>query len=167
MTRLNHNALTGFLGLCRDRAQCPTLQYRCNLQVTMDLFLKCVLQAINTKFHIFKYTSWRTCQPMLWPLELEMSSFHHYLPPFILLLMAIIIVIPGQNGCTQWKILHTVLSRIYTLSSVKFIGLKLRLRKKMTNIRYAHGHHHNLVPGQNGCSQFLTGQSVISIPDQW
>ena len=31
-----------------------------------------------------------------------------------------------------------------------------------------HGHHHNdVAPGQNGCSQFLTGLSVISIPDQW
>ena len=34
-------------------------------------------------------------------------------------------------------LLYTVLSRIYALSSVKFFGLKLRLCKKRTNIRYA------------------------------
>ena len=34
--------------------------------------------------------------------------------------------------------MHTFLSRIYALSSVKFVGLKSRLCKIMTNIRYVH-----------------------------
>ena len=35
-------------------------------------------------------------------------------------------------------IVHTFLSRIYVLLSVKFLGLKLRLCKIMTNVRYVH-----------------------------
>ena len=37
---------------------------------------------------------------------------------------------------TQCEILHTVLSQIYELPSVKFLGLKLQLCQKITNIRY-------------------------------
>ena len=36
----------------------------------------------------------------------------------------------------QCEILHMVLSQIYELSSVKFLGLKLQLCKRITNIRY-------------------------------
>ena len=37
---------------------------------------------------------------------------------------------------TQCEILHTVLSQIYELPSVKFLGLKLQLCQKIRNIRY-------------------------------
>ena len=42
-----------------------------------------------------------------------------------------------RKSYTQW-ILHTLLSRIYVLLSVKFLGLKLRLCKIMKNVRYVH-----------------------------
>ena len=40
--------------------------------------------------------------------------------------------------------LHTVLSPIDALSSVRFLGLKLRQCKKMTNMRCLHRHHISL-----------------------